>query len=552
MLFAAAGVGLIGCTKVAELAVPEGDSAASYVDSKAGQCSDLPRVKPLVVDWPGDERSDLAEIVSRSIAVVRYDCDKLEVLTDCRVDGGYRFIPTAVDEYALALKNKAEIRANLPVSGVRIAGQIGQGEQINIGFVSVGKHSSGVGQVGPDLLVGGAGCEGATHFVRGVYRGAFAVSQGASAGAKVSAQSIFEASARGSRLEFRGAGKQEACKTDLEALSPPGDCGVPLRLELKRIVGKARVADGNVLEKVDAAGCPPGLVEQGGRCVLADRVVDGYACDPRDPTECKEQCDVGNLASCARYGVMQRYGEYGVAKDVRSARRHYEKGCEAKVLFACAQLGAMYGRGEAGLQKSEQRQVELAQFACDNGETSGCTVLGLAYLVGGTGVPRDYGRALSLFERACEAGSLSGCVHVGNTYFDGTGVPQDRARAIEIYARACEGDEAWGCHRLGISYREAGPLQDMARATKWYEKACSGGYATGCLSLGYLYFHGQEVPQDKVRAASLLEKACEGRVANGCESLGHMYESGDGVPQDKSRAASLYKKACKCGNKRNC
>src|SRR5262245_28761698 len=56
------------------------------------ECRDVSRgSKPLVVDWKPEQRGDLEVAMSEGVAVVAYDCQKMELLTDCRADGSYGF-----------------------------------------------------------------------------------------------------------------------------------------------------------------------------------------------------------------------------------------------------------------------------------------------------------------------------------------------------------------------------------------------------------------------------------------------------------------------------
>ena len=136
---------------------------------------------------------------------------------------------------SVQLANTDEVRANLPFSGARLV-DMGYGMQkaIDVGYVMVGKRTTTLRAASADELTGK--CAGATHFVRGAYGGAFAVSTGTLGqtrsavnllGAGVSAESV------SAKQVDRRDGDPAACKSaSLDAVRPPDECTSLLRLEL--------------------------------------------------------------------------------------------------------------------------------------------------------------------------------------------------------------------------------------------------------------------------------------------------------------------------------
>ena len=72
--------------------------------------------KPLVVDWKPEQRGDLEVAMSEGLAVVAYDCQHMELLTDCRVEGSYGFKGVVFKQQMIRLADADEIKTNLPLS----------------------------------------------------------------------------------------------------------------------------------------------------------------------------------------------------------------------------------------------------------------------------------------------------------------------------------------------------------------------------------------------------------------------------------------------------
>src|SRR5687767_3225084 len=82
--------------------------------------------EPLVVDWKPEQRGDLEVLMKESVAMVHYSCAKgFKLLKDCKVDGNYKYLGITKKEQVVKLTNADEVKANLPLGGVGIAGKIG-------------------------------------------------------------------------------------------------------------------------------------------------------------------------------------------------------------------------------------------------------------------------------------------------------------------------------------------------------------------------------------------------------------------------------------------
>lgn len=537
--------------------------------------------------------------MQQGVAVVRYDCDTLEVVRDCRVQGSYAFFGINRKEEVVQLSDADEIRVNLPNMGANFVADLGatldRGAALDLATVLVGIERTTVRRVSSTQLQGE--CTGATHTVRGAYVGAFKMRTGTRGRIQTTA-TLFgadsSASSVSSRLMGSSDGNRVAClQVSAGATSAPADCSAMVRLELVGIAGdgngrSALPIDSRRETDVDESGakCGEGFVFSGGKCSRPENV-NSFECLPYDAGGCAQQCGRGNAASCFKLAVLYETGtgvsrdhgraaqfyrkacdrgnatgcfnlgvSYddgdGVAKDPARAAQLYGQACDAGSAAGCTNLGVMYGKGE-GIPRDTTRALGLLQRACDGGAAPGCNNLGVMFLTG-DGVAEDLERAVQLYQRACEGGSATACRNLGAMYDKGNKVPRDVARAIQLFERACDAGDAGSCYNLAWKYTLAdGVSNNVALEVELYRRACNGGYAAGCGMLGYKYRKGNGVPQSTARAIELYRRACDGGDAPGCFTLAEMYyEGGEGVPRDHVRALELYRRACNGGHAEAC
>lgn len=550
-----------------------------------GQCRIVPtRATPLVLDWKSHERADLEEAMRDGLAVVAYDCKTLRVLSGCKAPGTYGFMGVERKTDTLQLADADEIRANLPTFGATFVGEMSRGSSLDLAYVMVGKRRTAIASVPRDALEKDPACAGATHFVRGAYLGAFAMTSG-EAGKVRAAAEIFGFGAggqtQGSKTRASRDGDPKACEASTAASdTPPPACGSPIRLEL--------VALGERKGDVEVGRCPEGLTLVGGKCTAAPAAVAeaGHLCDPDHPADCETQCLKGNLPSCGFHAYALHYGLGSVPRDLAQAGKLYKKACDGGVEFACSGLGIFYSSGEAGFPRDLARSLALHTRACDHGDARGCVNVGVAYEYGRS-VPKDLDLAVSYARRACAGGQAMGCANLG-TYYERQKAPSlkaDPEHAKELYAQACHARSAGGCTNLAsLYYRGVGVRQDRGEAARLrrdacsmdtsdkalaacqelaaqtlagdgvakdvpgalalYERACLTGRGNACWVLANLHRDGAEVPKSDTAANALLEEACRKDVGDACSVLGYAYEKGLGLTANLARAEGLYQKAC--------
>lgn len=527
-----------GCGGSKPSPLPQQATYASVMG--AGTCRSDSTGEPLLVDWRPEQRADLEVAMRSGVAVVKYDCQSLELLPDCSVEGSYGFMGVTTKEQVVRFEDADEVRANLPFSGMKLGAELSRGTTLDVALVMIGKKMSTRREARRQELHGR--CAGASHFVRGVTVGAFAMASGASGQAALASEMFgvgASASTRSAKQVMNKEGRLDSCEAaNPESPIPPSQCGAPLRMQLLPIDGALAVAN-------DIPACPPGFVLSGEKCTKPSENV-AYLCQGDDVAGCTKQCERRDARSCTRLADMYFHGKV-VPMDRRQAASIYDRACELGDLLACNTRAAFhYGDRDYG------RALGLYKQACDGGEESACANLGTMYKEG-RGVPKDEARAATLYRLACDGGNPPACGMLGDMVADGRGVAKDPARALELFERACQGSFPRGCANLGRRYMEGtGVPKDPAKAFELLTRACDGDDGRGCMFLGHLYAKGIGTRQDELRAFSLYQRACDGNYLQACMFVGSMYELGQGIAKNVNAALPYYMLACEDGNDPAC
>lgn len=522
------------------LAMACGPSAANVIRPKAtsasaalgepgqaqtGECRDVTEGgRPLVVDWKPEQRGDLEVAMSQGIAVMAYDCHKMELLPDCLAEGSYGFKGVVFKQQVIRLQDEDEIRANLPFSGNALAaqlkGDLERGATLDLATALVGNLTGSRISVSRQELNGR--CQGATHFVRGANIGAFVMQSGERAAAATAA-ALFGASAsagsRSSRLARVEDGSVEACKESrADSTNPPRNCGALVRVRLLPISSETVTGPSAIDPNAAAAPkaesiCPAGMVLQDEKCAKPAAQA-AHECRADDVADCRAQCEKNQPASCARLARMLAKGKVGNADPLKA--------------------------------------TQLFQKACQGDQGDACSDLGIHFMLG-KGVAPDPSQALKLFEKACQLGEANGCFNLGNLYYDGQGTEKDRSKAFALFQQSCNAGKPAGCINVGNMYDDGdGVAPDSAKAFGLFKKACEGDAAIGCTNLAYMYAEGKSVAKDQAMALSLYEKSCRLGNGRGCEYAGARYTQGEGIAADPTKGAEFLRRACELGTKSAC
>ncbi|MBX3200691.1 MAG: hypothetical protein KF894_21320 [Labilithrix sp.] len=425
---------------------------------------------PLVVDWPAHRRAELEATLRKGGALLAsYDCKELRVLSDCRGEGGYRFEPVSLKEELVRMSDAESVRARLPTTGASLAlaleGSLARGSSLDLGLVMAGRWASSTSMVYGKGLP--PGCRSATHFVRTVPTGAFAMSVGSRADVRAVAE-IFDAGARAesasSYLRDSRDGDFASCRVPAAPTGPAPGCGAPLRVELQRIdprsearakcetFGKAEDCawwSNQVFDReIDDREAPLVVAKlvtlcragERGACAQAHRDATLYErarsrsldVDLRWLEE--RACELGDEQSCLR--VAERLEATGHADEAFRMREH---ACADRVV-GCSELADLVeaGRGPASAAERRQYLADLRARACQTG-TRACNDYAVLYRAGlrGRGDFSQMQKVVALCDEDAKNGGSFGCAIAAAAHAFGIGVPRDPARARQVYARHC-------------------------------------------------------------------------------------------------------------------
>lgn len=546
-------------------------------EANIAACAKAVAGEPLVVDLKSNERSDLEVAIKDGVAVVSFDCKNLKILKGCSAPGSYRFAGVTRKEDVVRMTNADELAANLPLTGAQLAGEMKRGSTLDLALVTVGKKRTTASEITRPELTGGGACEPATHVVRGVYVGAFALATGTEGEVKAVAQ-IFGAgtsaqSASAKKTEARD-GDLEACrKSSPDASEPPAQCAAVTRLELVPIVAEKKTADDSKKEpRDDAPACPKGFAWSGTKCVTGK--ASQKACDRDTGTkeECASACDAGsaescfNLASYAFEPPKTITDADGKTRTVRFASPNpdlalLEKACSLGHALGCSRAAHAYMNKAYNPKTPETERApmgakatELHTAACNLGEGYSCVALSEYYDPSSPerpGAKKSADKLLAYTSRACDLGVGYACGRLGDMHRDGKGgAKEDSKLAIAAYERQCSSggfSDGDGCYKIGAIYANGKGLPaDNDKALTHLERACGLRSVFACMA-------GRDIAlgaKDTTRARSFLERGCTKDVRgwDTCLALGEAYEKGQlGLQKDYAKAAESYELGCAKG-----
>ncbi|MFO0658495.1 MAG: hypothetical protein U0165_01480 [Polyangiaceae bacterium] len=397
----------------------------------------------MVIDWSSDDRVELEAAMKEGLAVIEYSCDKVRVLSDCHVEGAYRFTGVQPKQEVRQLANADEFKAALPKSatgklGASASTELERGNTLDIATVIVGRKRTVRDSVTKADLKGK--CDGATHLVRAARVGAFAKDQGKKGKAKTAAE-LFGSSSSGNSTASAFSrsidGSLEACaKADAEGTKPPPQCGALVSLELLPVEDKAST-NKTMKQDSETEQCPRGMVYSSDehKCVK-EGTAKNFVCEPGDVKVCKEQCDKGNGESCFLYadsiGTTDPYtGEKNPAGDEAAQDAAYKKACDLGSLAACSSLA---------YDELEHKKItaEAFQAIIDKGVKAGdirSMVVGGMYNIpffASFNPNGDIRAGRKLLQRGCEAGDKLGCAIYGLSFLDGIIAANDPKNAKKL------------------------------------------------------------------------------------------------------------------------
>jgi hypothetical protein len=175
-------------------------------------------------------------------------------------------------------------------------------------------------------------------------------------------------------------------------------------------------------------------------------------CERYDAADCLRQCELGEMRSCARAGVLYRGGR-GVLADPIKAWTLLSRACSAGDALGCGALSELV-LADDGLRRDVARAATLARSACDGGDGHGCARL-----------------AQLCNDRLFYSESPDECSKEN--------VLRLRQRAVASLTSSCSGWAAYDCYTLATIYAPG----DRATAVRFAKASCSAGDPGGCSML---------------------------------------------------------------------
>jgi hypothetical protein len=187
---------------------------------------------PFVVEWSGANLSALEAASQQGLVVVSYDCSALKVLTGCKAEGTYTLAALTPSRDGFEVSSKEELFARLPLGALSLQAEVSQSRSLRLDYVITGQKRATPER--PKRVSGK--CDGATHFVKAITVGAFALDAraGSGVGAGLTVGGVGGgASTTGESKRLKGSGDVGACDTD-DAITRTR-CVAPLQVRLEAI-----------------------------------------------------------------------------------------------------------------------------------------------------------------------------------------------------------------------------------------------------------------------------------------------------------------------------
>jgi len=548
----------VGCGgAVGEEIRPEDQTATTALNAEEPECtSTAAHARPLIVDWDPDARVDLEASMKDGVVVVKYDCDAMTIMPGCKVkDAAYNYAGVSRKEQVVQMKSMDDLHANVPVSSGKLGAELKSGRAIDVALVMVGKRSTTVADLAEDQLEGS--CDGATHFIRSASVGAFSMATG-SIGRAAAVAEMFGvgvgAKSESERKALNTDGSLDSCRgSDPNEENPPSECQAPIRLQLVPIthVVKATIAKGEGdAKKKDVASeenpCPEGYVFVDEICTADDD--KPYLCDPKNETECKEQCDKGHPDSCLNYGnlVRAKHRSKGYAKAYGAAMPFFLKACSGDSADGCAALSMATDPDYDSPKVAElaKTSYDYAIKACNLGSAIGCERAADMYMDG------DYklaganpATAYKHYLKACNLGRGIACWSAAQHQFKGQGVEKNAMMGVKLLTQACVGGSVDECNDAANVFENGkyGVPKDLPLALKFNAAACKMDKEY-CI---YAANTANKMGKDEL-ATGLYKVACdEAKDSEACMKFGNALGEGKGIAKDEDEARAYWTRACK-------
>jgi formylglycine-generating enzyme required for sulfatase activity len=255
-------VGLAACGGQPGPAASLGEAPRYQPDNQAKATVVKSSLRPLIIDWSGQDLALLEGQSKSGLVVVKYApaTNQLELLSHCRVDGSYGYVGTTRQHEELKVTDRKDLQARFALGVGKLEAMLAQNGQLVVSTSIVGLRGTEKTVTRAELK--GEDCDRATHLVTLISVGAFRIMTGSDVrggigggvaivgGAQVSGESA-------KKTDVGGGNEQDCGQASPTDKAPPAGCGSPLRLDLAEILE----------EKPLAKACAGDTVWNGTSCV---------------------------------------------------------------------------------------------------------------------------------------------------------------------------------------------------------------------------------------------------------------------------------------------
>ena len=127
-------------------------------------------LNPLIVEWPGTNKVALDAASKKGAVVVSYVGCTLKVLDRCQATGTYDLARVTPVREKLTIETESDLYARLPLAVTTLKGELSASSRLDLSYVAVGNRELAKA---PASMSGD--CAGATHYVRSIMVGAYAL-----------------------------------------------------------------------------------------------------------------------------------------------------------------------------------------------------------------------------------------------------------------------------------------------------------------------------------------------------------------------------------------
>lgn len=168
-------------------------------------------LNPLIVEWPGTSKVELATSSQRGVVVVSYVGCVLKILSGCQAGGGYAMTSVTPVKDRITVADENELYARLPLGVASLKGELKTAGRLDLEYVAVGQRIA----LQAPSDVAGPECLGATHYVKAITVGAYSLDAvghaSGTAGASMGDTGV-SAARREDVRRLRGSGNVGACE----------------------------------------------------------------------------------------------------------------------------------------------------------------------------------------------------------------------------------------------------------------------------------------------------------------------------------------------------